>query len=227
MQELRPVAADEMERILRALIAEHPEGSKEHRNAQWQLMRLLSHVGRHQEGLGILDALLDSTVDPEARGEIILAMGQTLEQLDEYASASEVYSHGIGLEPVGVRTAYLLHNNLAYCLNQLGRHVEAESWCRGAIQIDPLRHNAHKNLGVAFQGQGEYVKAARSFIQAVHREVSDPRALEHLRELVEAHPEIQTDIPDIHEQLERCSTAVGMVSRMQQWSGTPPESQSN
>ena len=224
-----PVSDDELERILRASVAEHPEGSKEHRDALWQLTRFLGLTGRQAEGLEILDALLDSAVEPEERAELTLAMGQLMERLGDYRSAIAAYSRGVALEPVGEATWYLLHNNLGYCLNQFGRHVEAEHWCRAAIQIDPLRHNAHKNLGLACQGQGRYVEAARSFIQALHCEAGDPRALRHLGDLVEAHPEIVTEMPNIQGELESCSMAVeaAKLVRKEQFFGKPSEPQSN
>jgi Flp pilus assembly protein TadD len=223
------VSANEAERQLREWVTGHPEGSKEHRDALWQLVRFLSVTGRQAEGLEILDALLSSTVEPEVRAEITLAMGQLMERLDDYQSASVAYSRGVSLEPVGERTWYLLHNNLGYCLNQMGRHEDAEHWCRAAIQIAPERHNAHKNLGVACQGRGRYAEAALAFIHAVHREAGDPRALQHLGELVGSHPEIVTEIPDIHGQLESCSMAVeaARLVRKEQSSGKPSKSQSN
>jgi tetratricopeptide (TPR) repeat protein len=223
-----PVTDDELERILRALVAKHPEGSRAHGAALWQLMRFLGLTGRQMEALEILGALLGSTVEPEARATITLGIGQIMERLGDYRSASAAYLRGVALEPVRSATWYLLHNNLGYCLNQSGRHVEAEHWCRAAIQIDPLRHNAHKNLGLAFQGQGRYVEAARCLIQAVHCEAGDPRALEHLRELVETHPEIETEMPNIHGQIESGGMAVeaAKVVRMKQCFGIPPGSQS-
>ena len=224
-----PVSEDDAERLLRARVAEPPPGSREHRAALWQLMRFLGVTGRPAEGLEILGALLGSTVEPEERAGITLAAGQLMERLGDHGSAIAAYSRGVALQPADQATSYLMHNNLGYCLNRLGRHVEAEHWCRAAIRIDPLRHNAHKNLGLACQGQGRYVEAARSFIDAVRREAGDPRALKHLEELVEARPEIAAEIPDLREQLESCSTAVaaaGLLLRQQRF-GKPSQSRSN
>ena len=222
-----PVSGDELERILRAKVAEHPEGSKEHRDALWQLMRFLSLTDRQTEGLAILDVLLGSTGEPEYRAEITLGMGQLMEMFGDFQNAMAAYSRGVALEPVGERTWYLLHNNLGFCLNQLGRHDEAERWCRQAIQINPLRHNAHKNLGLACQGQGRYGEAAVAFIEAVHREAGDPRALRHLEALVGSHSEIATEIPDISDQLRSCSLAVeaALLARTEQFLTKPPKTQ--
>ena len=43
------------------------------------------------------------------------------------------------------------------------RFAEAEPLAREAIAIDPKRHNAHKNLGLALMGQGRLSAAAGSF----------------------------------------------------------------
>ena len=209
-----PIEAAELERTLRASIAEHSSGSDEHREASWQLGRFLAMTGRQQEALEIVDGLVGSTAEPEARAALVLGMGQLLEQLGDFPSAIEAYSRGVALEPVGARTWYFLHNNLGYCLNQVERFVDAERWCRVAIQIEPLRHNAHKNLGLACQGQGRHAEAARSLIEAVHCEAGDPRALHHLQDLVGAHPEIADAIPDIHARLASCAKAVDAVQRM-------------
>jgi Flp pilus assembly protein TadD len=224
-----PITGDELERLLRARVAESPEGSGEHAAALWQLMRLMSMTGRQTEGLEILDALLGSAADLATRAEITLAMGQLMEGLGDFKAASATYSRGVTLEPIDPLVCYFLHNNLGYSLNQMGDHIAAERWCRAAIQIDPQRFNAHKNLGVACQAQGSYVEAARSFIRAAHCEASDPRAAIHLRALLEAHPEIAIDIPDIREQLESCVMAIGAAKIVlkQQISGKPPNAESN
>jgi len=213
-----PVSQEEAERILRANLATAEEGSQEQRDALWDLMRFLSMTDRQTEGIAILDQLLATTADPEQRAEIVLATGQLMEMLEDYANARVAYTHGVALEPVGGRTWYLLHNNLGYCLNQLGRFDEAERWCRSAIEIDSQRHNAYKNLGIACQGQGEYAAAARAFIQAIHREASDPRALMHLEDLMEKHPEIASEIPDLGDQARSCRTAVETAKKtVEQW----------
>src|SRR5207342_160110 len=90
-----PVSEEELERILRAKVAEPAEGSKEHAEALWQLARFLGLTGRQRESLEILDVLLASTVDPEPRAAITLGMGQLMERLGDYQSASAAYSRGV------------------------------------------------------------------------------------------------------------------------------------
>jgi len=209
-----PPTSRDVEEKLRARVSAASAGSTELWGAQWQLMRFLSMTGQFSESFSILETLLNTTSNPETRAEIVLATGQTFEHAGDFQSAIAAYSRGVALEPVGERVWYLLHNNLGYSLNQVGRASEAEGWCRAAIQINPLRHNAHKNLGVACQAQSRYAEAARSFIEAVRREARDPRALRHLEALVKDHPEIATEIPDIGAQVAKCVEAVRAAYNM-------------
>ena len=107
---------------------------------------------------------------------------------------------------------YFLCNNLGYCLNQFGRHAEATSFCRAAIEINPKRHNAYKNLGVALQGQGEYSKAADAYIEATRICPRDGRALNHLEEMVSREKERILDINDILVELKKCRELVNRAT---------------
>ena len=96
---------------------------------------------------------------------------------------------------------YFLNNNLGYSMIMLGRHTEAEGYCEKAINLNPNRHNVFKNLGLSLQGQGVYTGAAANFMQAV-RICSvdfDPRALNHLEDLLFNHPEVMSEIDGIKE----------------------------
>jgi tetratricopeptide (TPR) repeat protein len=79
----------------------------------------------------------------------------------------------------------------------MGRHAEAEKYCRAAIEINPVAYNAHKNLGVALQGLGRYADAARSYVKAIDAFPYDRRALDHLDKLLAAHTEILDEIPKL------------------------------
>lgn len=204
----REVSPDELERLLRQRVAEAPPGTREARDARWELMRFLALTGRRPEAHAILEELLASESDPETRAEYTLAIGQNYEGLGDFDAAAEAYARGVALEPVGSRTWYLLNNNLGYCLNQLGRHAEAESWCRAAIRIDPERHNAYKNLGVACSALGRHAEAVRCYITATDRCIRDPRAFGLLVELLRAHPEVVQESPELVPEIERCVAAV-------------------
>jgi Flp pilus assembly protein TadD len=157
----------------------------------WQLARFYSFVGRHEEATACVTRLMEAwTEDPGKQAAGYLALGQLLEQREQYAEAEAAYARGLAVEPLEGEVAYFLHNNRGYCLNMLGRHAEAERLCRSAIGIDPHRHNAHKNLGLALAAQGQFAHAGHALLEADQRCPADSRARRHLADLLTAHPEI-------------------------------------
>jgi len=164
-----------------------------------------------------IEKLLASDVSREDKAYTCLTTGQMMEHKGNYRVALECYARAFSLDPVQNDVWYFLHNNLAYCLNLFGRFEEAELYCRQAITINGERHNAHKNLAIALEGQAKYAESARALIVAVRICPRDPRALQHLEKLFGAHPEVESDIPDIFSQIEECQRAV-QIAR-----GTRPE----
>jgi len=144
----------------------------------------------------------------EEKAKCFLNMGRLMEQMHDFEMAIKYYSTALSLEPINNETWYFIYNNLGFSLNQLQRYAEAESYCRQAIQIEPQRHNAYKNLGVAMEGQSDYFAAAKCFIQSVQTNAADPRALKHLEQLAEKHPTVTVDMVNFESQLEICRTAV-------------------
>ncbi len=130
-----------------------------------------------------------------------IGMGAEMEHHDEYEQAIRFYSCGLSRQPQTTDILYFLNNNLGYSLILLGRHTEAEGYCEKAISLNPDRHNAFKNIGLSLQGQGRYAEAAENFMQAV-RNCSvdfDPRALNHLEDLLLNHQEVMSEIDGIEE----------------------------
>ncbi len=144
-----------------------------------------------------LRVLAARTPVPEEKAEYLLSLGQSFEQLSDFGNAAAVYREGVNLEPTEARLSYYLHNNLGYCLNQLGRHVQAESFCRTAIRIDPKRFNAHKNLGLARLAQGHAHEAARHLTVAAVVDPGNRRSFDHLTELLQSHPELLGADPQV------------------------------
>ena len=124
-------------------------------------------------------------------------MGQLMEQQDRYAEAVAAYARGLAIMPATGRGGYFLHNNRGYCLNEPGRHAEAEVHCRAAITLDPAWYNAHKNLGLALIGQGQFVTAARCLLEADRRCPGDGRARQHLADLLATHLEVLVEDLDL------------------------------
>jgi tetratricopeptide (TPR) repeat protein len=146
--------------------------------------------GRFASAQEYFEILLGAYESEAIKAYCLLSIGQLQERQEDYVSAIDWYRKAFRLPPGADSTWYLLHNNLGYCLNRLGLHLEAEQMCRKALAIDPARHNAHKNLGIALEGQGCCAQAAREYLAAVKLCPEDPRSLRLLRRLAAAHPEI-------------------------------------
>ena len=159
----KPVRADQVEAELRARVATCERALED---ALWQLARFCSLTGKQENASACVERCLATTRDLARQAAGCLGLGQLLEQQDRYAEAEAMYARGLALPTAPAEVAYFLHNNRGYCLNILRRHVEAEAQCRAAIAIDPTRHNAHKNLGLALAGQGRYGEAARCLLEA-------------------------------------------------------------
>lgn len=139
------------------------------------------HFTAAYDYLGKVLFLVDAPIEKEG---CLLGMGQVMERSGDYEAAREAYLGAFELPQEPGEVWYLLNNNLGYCLNQAGQCQEAERYCRAAIEIDPGRHNAHKNLGIAQQSQGQYADAAKSFMHGTQLCPADPRALAHLEDLI-------------------------------------------
>jgi tetratricopeptide (TPR) repeat protein len=183
----QPIAAELVEADLRGRITKCEEALED---AVWQLSRFYCAVGRYAEATASVERCLAGTGDPAKQAMGYLGLGQLLEEQDRYADAETTYARGLEIMPAPTDVHYFLHNNRGYCLNELGRHAEAEIHCRAAVALDPARYNAHKNLGLALAGQGRFLKAARCLVEADRRCPGDGRARRHLTDLVAAHPEI-------------------------------------
>jgi tetratricopeptide (TPR) repeat protein len=145
---------------------------------------------------------------PGEKARCLLQMRQILENSGHYRNALNTYARAFDLPHEANDVWYFLNNNLAYCLNCDGLHEKAEGYCRAAIAIDSERHNAHKNLGIALEGQGRYGDAARCFIQATVLCPADSRALSLLENLLTIHPEILKENAELESALHECREKV-------------------
>jgi tetratricopeptide (TPR) repeat protein len=141
------------------------------------LVQFYNMIDRQSEAAKWMRRALAVADDQDTKAGCLLRLGQISEQMHDYESALSYYRQTVALDAGDLMCRYLAHNNLGYCLNLFGRHVEAEVCCRQAIAIYPLRHNAYKNLGIALEQQGDYGSAADLYAQAVTRNPVDGRAL--------------------------------------------------
>lgn len=182
---------------------------KNPRDALWQLARLYNATKRHDDALHCLRRILASESDLEVKASCVLALGQTMEQCNDFPAAIKFYREAMAMEPMRNDTWYFIHNNLGYSYNKVGQFDEGEKCCRSAIQINPFRPNGYKNLGIALAAQGKYREAAVSYIRGTFSHAGDARSFMLLQELIREHPELAFDFQS---QLDRCAKSVGFAA---------------
>jgi tetratricopeptide (TPR) repeat protein len=120
----------------------------------------------------------------EGTARAILGLGVDLERADDHPAAAACYASAMDLPEREPFTWYFLHNNLGYCLNAQGEFAGAVVHCLAAVRVDPDRHNAFKNLGIALQGLGRVDEAAGCFRHACILGPEDGRSRRHLADLL-------------------------------------------
>jgi tetratricopeptide (TPR) repeat protein len=161
------------------------------------------------------ERLIEMTTNPEERSALFMGMGCVAEQKNDYASAEIFYRNSLRTGVSGTEHEYWAYNNLGYSLNQLGRPAEAEPYLHRAIAIDPTRCNAFKNLGLCYQGLGRFADAAVKFMEATRVNAADIRSLVHLDALVDDHPELYDQVPELEDNIEKCRSAVKLAQSVQ------------
>jgi tetratricopeptide (TPR) repeat protein len=175
----------------------------------FELVRVYRANGSHDKALECLCRIKDAAASLESKALCQLTVGQIMEQTGDFAAAILAYRQALAMEPARDEVWYLIHNNLGYCYNRFGLHIEAERLCRIATGINPKRSNAFKNLGIALEGRGEYREAAQCFIEATRKSANDPRATELLGRLIDRHPEL---LPEFAKSLDLCQRSVRHVA---------------
>ena len=130
-----------------------------------------------------------------AKGYLLL--GFEAESRNDWEYAVQCYQRVLRYDASDLAVRYFGPNNLAYSMLNLRQFKEAEFYCGVAIAADNDRHNAHKNLGLACEGQGKFKDAAMCFLNAARRNMADKRAWLHLTKLVTSHPEVLSESPDL------------------------------
>lgn len=179
-------------------------------DALWEMARFYQSTRQFDKSLDCLRKILPQMPDAEQRAGCVLAFGQLMESIGDFKAAVVYYKEALTLEPAQTSTWYFVNNNLGYSLNQLREFTEGEKYCRKAIEIDPSRPNAFKNLGLALYGQGHYHGAANCFVTATQVNAADSRSLGHLEVLIKEHPELGFEFQD---KIESCRAAVEAASK--------------
>ncbi len=153
-------------------------------------------IGKIDSATILLENFLKKKVaDDEKNAHCQLALGQIATDSQHLEAALGHFQAALEFEPRKKKITYVIHNNIGYCLNQLGRFADAESHCRTAIELNWKRASAYRNLGVSLEGQGELTGAAWVLVEAVKLEVSDERARALLEKFIAEHPALIVRCP--------------------------------
>jgi tetratricopeptide (TPR) repeat protein len=156
----------------------------------------------------LLEMFIETSDHREQRAHCYLTLGQIATDEQRFETALNHFGSGLALKPADKKITYVLHNNIGYCLNMLGRHPEGERHCRLAIEINSTRASAYRNLGISLEAQGNLFGAAWAWVEATKVDTSDLRALTSLKKLLSEQPALLIRCPWILDQLkERGTTA--------------------
>jgi tetratricopeptide (TPR) repeat protein len=181
-----------------SLLQERLEDSKtEEDHFRWMLFLVgyYRSISKMEAATALLERFVEKSNNDEQKAHCQLALGQIATDDQRLEAALSHFRAALDFHPKKKRVSYVLHNNIGYCLNMLGRYIEGEKHCRMAIEIKWKRASGYRNLGVSLQGQGHLVGAAWAFFEAIKAEVSDPRAHALLEKLVAEHPAIAIQCP--------------------------------
>jgi len=152
-------------------------------------------IDKISEAIKLLEAYINSNRNAENKAHCHLALGQIATDEKRFAAALEHFNDALALRPEKSKVKYVLHNNIAFCLNQLNRHVEAEKYCRAAIELDWTRASAFRNLGISLKGQGNLIGAAWVLVEAINADPGDTRARQIVEQVVKADPSLSVQCP--------------------------------
>ena len=96
----------------------------------------------------------------------------SVQQAKEYVrKAVGVYLRAITID----KDDYDANLNLSSCYYRLGRHEQAEYYCKQAIRIRPDSGGAYSNLGAIYDAQNRPYKAISAYKHAIERDPDLPR----------------------------------------------------
>jgi tetratricopeptide (TPR) repeat protein len=152
-------------------------------------------INKIESATQLLEGYIQLNKNPEQSAHCHLALGQIATDEKRLDRALEHFTAALELAPKKRKVGYVLHNNIGYCLNNLGRFNEGEKHCRTAIEMDWVRASGYRNLGVSLQGQGDLIGATWALAEAIKVDVTDNRARLLLDKLIADHPKIAIQCP--------------------------------
>jgi tetratricopeptide (TPR) repeat protein len=171
------------------------DSSEDSEEIMEQLAMLYHKEGEPMKAVPYLHQLITNTQDADKVAHHYLSLGQSMEKMENYESAVLYYSQALSVGTKDKTVWYFIHNNLGFCLNVTGKYVEAEKFCKEAINIDPFPANAYKNMGISLESQGRILEAAMAYKTGWLANPFDGRSYQHLRSLISRHKEYEHILP--------------------------------
>jgi tetratricopeptide (TPR) repeat protein len=193
-----PLPKQETERLL----IERLQNSKNEEDYfRWLLFVVAFYRGieKVDSARALLQLFLDTSREPEQKAHCHLALGQIATDEQQIETALNHFTTGLRFNPTKAKVGYVLHNNVSYCLNQLGRYKDAEQHCRLAIEIDARRASAYRNLGISLEGQKNILAAVWALVEAIKMDSADGRARDTLKKLILEYPFLTMQCPWIED----------------------------
>jgi len=158
-------------------------------------------INKIEAAMELLQGFLNLSKDMEQSAHCHLALGQIATDEQRLDAALKHFTAALELAPKKRKVLYVLHNNIAFCLNRLGHFEQGEKHCCIAIDIDWTRASAYRNLGASLEGQKNLVGAAWVLTEAMKADTADNRARILLEKLVAANPLIGVQCPWVFQTL--------------------------
>lgn len=152
-----------------------------------------------------LEQILYDADGPDERAEAYMFLGVLGEHKEDWNRAIESYAKALAEGSQRNDVRYFGNNNLGFSLIQLGRFDEAEGYCLAAIEVDEVRHNAHKNLGLVRQGQTRWLEAAFCFTEAYRLCPGDTRAWHLLSAVLDLQSGLLKTSPELRARITNLS----------------------
>jgi tetratricopeptide (TPR) repeat protein len=152
-------------------------------------------INKIESATHLLEGYIELNKNPEQSAHCHLALGQIATDEKRLDQALKHFIAALELAPKKRKVGYVLHNNIGFCLNSLGRFAEGEKYCRTAIEMDWARASGYRNLGVSLQGQGDLIGATWALAEAVKVDATDNRARLILDKLLASNPKIAIQCP--------------------------------
>jgi tetratricopeptide (TPR) repeat protein len=143
----------------------------------------------------LLEDFIKVSNDVEQSAHCYLALGQIATDEQRHDAALDYFTAALAAGPKKRKVLYVLHNNIGFCLNSVGRFSEGEKHCREAIAIDWTRASGYRNLGLSLNGQKNIAGAAWALAEAVKADEADNRARVLLEKLLALHPVLGVQCP--------------------------------